>query len=139
MASATPSTMASPTMVWITLPTTWPISAAPRAMAIVRNRSMMPSVTSVAIDNAVPSAAVATVMIKNPGDDVGEVGGPVCVSGVVEIRSELTAEDVDEQQEEHDRKADELERDRRVAKLVFEVAAQHRRSVAEGVRKRAHR
>ncbi len=53
--------------VWIRLPITWPVSTAPRAIAIVRNRSMMPSVMSIATDSAVPSAAEATAMIRMPG------------------------------------------------------------------------
>jgi hypothetical protein len=36
-------------------------------MAMVRNRSMMPWVISLAIEIAVPSAAEATVMIRIPG------------------------------------------------------------------------
>ena len=51
-----PMTIASPMIVWIRLPSTWPVRTAPRAMAIVRNRSMMPSVMSIATDSAVPSA-----------------------------------------------------------------------------------
>ena len=49
------------------LPITWPVSTAARAMAMVRKRSMMPSVMSIATEIAVPSAAEATVTIRMPG------------------------------------------------------------------------
>ena len=39
---------------WITLPSTWPVSTDDRAMAMVRNRAMMPSVMSMATEIAVP-------------------------------------------------------------------------------------
>ena len=53
--------------VWIRLARTWPDSTAERAMAIVRNRSMMPPVMSIATTIAVPWTAAATVKSKIPG------------------------------------------------------------------------
>ena len=41
-------------IVWITLPTTCPVSTDTRAMAMVRKRAMMPSVISIATEIAVP-------------------------------------------------------------------------------------
>ena len=40
-------------MVWITLPSTCPVSSETRAMAMVRNRATMPSVMSMQTDTAV--------------------------------------------------------------------------------------
>ena len=57
--------MASP--VWMTLPTTWPLRTETRAIAIVRNRAMMPSFMSIATEIAVPWAAPATVISRIPG------------------------------------------------------------------------
>ena len=54
-------------MVWIVLPRTCPASTEARAMAMVRNRAMMPSVMSVATDIAVPWAAEAMVIRMIPG------------------------------------------------------------------------
>ena len=54
-------------MVWMTLPMTWPVRTDVRAMAIVRKRSMIPSVMSMAIEIAVPWAAPATVTSRMPG------------------------------------------------------------------------
>ena len=52
---------------WMTLASTWPVSTLARAMAIVRNRSMMPPVMSMATTIAVPWTAAATVMSRIPG------------------------------------------------------------------------
>ena len=60
-------TMASASIVWITLPTTWPASTDARAMSIVRNRAKMPSFMSIATEIAVPWAAPATVISRMPG------------------------------------------------------------------------
>ena len=46
-------TTTMPSTLWITLPRTWPVSTEARAMAIVRNRAMMPSVMSMATEIAV--------------------------------------------------------------------------------------
>ena len=54
-------------MVWITLPTTWPVSTEAREIAMVRKRAMMPSVMSMATEIAVPCAAAATVSRRIPG------------------------------------------------------------------------
>ena len=54
MSSATPMTTAMLSIVWIRLPTTWPVSTEARAIAMVRNRAMMPSVMSMATEIAVP-------------------------------------------------------------------------------------
>ena len=67
MSRATAITMATASIVWMTLPTTWPVRTAPRAMAIVRKRAMMPSVMSMATEIAVPCAPPATVMSRIPG------------------------------------------------------------------------
>ena len=67
---------------------------------------------------------------QDAGGDVVEVAGaPGVPAGVcgVEAVAELTAEDVDEQQQEHDRHADEEQCQRRVALQAPQVAAQHRR------------
>ena len=55
------------TKVWMTLASTWPVSTHARAMAIVRNRSMMPPVMSIATTIAVPWTAAATVISRMPG------------------------------------------------------------------------
>ena len=67
MATAMPMTTATPSMLWIMLPRTWPVSTEERAMAMVRNRAMMPSVMSMATDIAVACAAAATVSRMMPG------------------------------------------------------------------------
>ena len=67
MSTATSITIAMANMVWMTLPTTWPVRTETRAMAIVRNRAMMPSFMSMAIEIAVPWDAPATVMSRMPG------------------------------------------------------------------------
>ena len=54
-------------MVWITLPTTCPVSTEAREIAMVRNRAMMPSVMSIATDIAGPAAPLATVIRRMPG------------------------------------------------------------------------
>ena len=46
---------------------TWPVRTAERAMAMVRKRSMMPPVMSIATTIAVPWTAAATVMSRIPG------------------------------------------------------------------------
>ena len=51
----------------MTAPSTWPVSTDTRAMSMVRNRAMIPVVMSVAVEIAVPSATLATVMIRMPG------------------------------------------------------------------------
>src|SRR4029077_11504644 len=60
MGAAIRMTTATLSMLWIKLPRTWPVSTEERAMAMVRNRAMMPSVMSMATDIAVACAAVAT-------------------------------------------------------------------------------
>ena len=67
MSSATPMTTAMPSIVWITLPTTCPVSTAAREMAMVRNRAMMPSVMSMATEIAVPWVPLATAISRIPG------------------------------------------------------------------------
>ena len=67
MSTATTMTMTIASIVWMTLPTTWPVSTETRAMSIVRNRAMMPSVMSMATEMAVPWAAPATVIRRIPG------------------------------------------------------------------------
>ena len=63
---------------------------------------------------------------QDAGHDIGEVGGAVAMWMRAEAGAELAAEDVDEQQQEHDRHPDQHQRHRRVAQLVLEVA---RRSI----------
>ena len=53
--------------VWIRLPSTWPVRTEARAMAMVRNRSMMPPVMSMATMIEVPWTAEATVTSSSPG------------------------------------------------------------------------
>ncbi len=53
--------------VWIRLPSTWPVRTEARAMAMVRNRSMMPPVMSMATMIDVPWTAEATVTSRSPG------------------------------------------------------------------------
>lgn len=56
-ATATPITMTRLTATWIRLARTWPPSTAARAIDIVRNRSTMPLVMSIATTIAVPWTA----------------------------------------------------------------------------------
>ena len=56
-----------PARVWIRLPSTCPVRTEARAMAIVRNRSMMPPVMSMATMIEVPWTAEATVISSSPG------------------------------------------------------------------------
>lgn len=65
--SATPKTVESASAVWIIAPSTWPVSTETLAMAMVRNRSMIPSVMSVATETAVPMDTLATVIVRIPG------------------------------------------------------------------------
>lgn len=67
ISSATSMTTTIASIVWITLPTTWPVRTEARAMSIVRNRAMIPSVMSIATEMAVPWAAPATVIRRIPG------------------------------------------------------------------------
>jgi hypothetical protein len=67
MATATPRTIRMLMKVWMRLASTWPVSTHDRAMAIVRNRSMIPPVMSMATTIAVPWTAAATVMSRMPG------------------------------------------------------------------------
>src|SRR5690242_15010736 len=67
MSTATATTNARLTAVWMTLPHTWPVSTAARAMAMVRNRAMMPSAMSEATDTAVAVAVPAMVSSRMPG------------------------------------------------------------------------
>jgi hypothetical protein len=55
IATATPKTTAKPTIVWIELPRTCPVSTEAREMPIVRKRAMMPSDMSIATEIAVPA------------------------------------------------------------------------------------
>src|SRR5215472_11271274 len=64
-ATAVSATMAS--TVWITAPPTWPASMLTRAIGIVRNRAMMPSVMSLAMETAVGVVAPTTVSARIPG------------------------------------------------------------------------
>ena len=66
-ATATASTRVRPIAVWIMLPMTWPVSTETRAMAMVRNRAMMPSVMSIDTPTEVPMAPEATVISRMPG------------------------------------------------------------------------
>src|SRR5262252_6213579 len=67
ISSATPMVTTRPNAVLTMLPSTWPVSTDTRAMAMVRNRAMMPSVMSMATDTAVPWAAAATATSRMPG------------------------------------------------------------------------
>jgi hypothetical protein len=67
MSTATPSTTAMQSIDWITAPTTCPVSTDARAIAMVRNRAMIPSVMSMATEIAVPCAAAAAVISRMPG------------------------------------------------------------------------
>ena len=49
------------------LPSTCPVSTEARAIAMVRNRAMMPSVMSMATEIAVACAAAASVSRRMPG------------------------------------------------------------------------
>jgi hypothetical protein len=59
--------MATTIIVWITAPTTCPVSTETRAIAMVRKRAMMPSVMSIATAMAVPCATEAAPMSRIPG------------------------------------------------------------------------
>ena len=65
--TATARTIARPTMVWMRLLRTCPVSTEPRAIDMVRNRAMIPSFMSMATAMAVPWAALAMPMIRMPG------------------------------------------------------------------------
>ena len=104
ISTATIMTMASASIVWITLPTTWPASTDARAMSIVRNRAKMPSFMSMATEIAVPWAAPATVISSMPGNDVGEVFGATA-GHPAETGPQRPAEDVHEQEQEDDRES----------------------------------
>lgn len=62
MSSATPMTAAMLSIVWMRLPMTCPVRTDTRAMAMVRNRSTMPSVMSMAIEMVVPWTAAVIVI-----------------------------------------------------------------------------
>ena len=79
--TATPRTSAMPSIVWIRLPTTCPVSTETRAMAIVRNRAMMPSVMSIATDTAVLVAAPIDRDQQDSRGHVVEVLGPPAGDG----------------------------------------------------------
>ena len=53
--------------VWITLPSTCPVSTETRAIGMVRNRLMMPSVMSVLTETAVATEADVTASTMMPG------------------------------------------------------------------------
>ena len=59
--------------VWIMAPSTWPVSTETRAIAMVRNRAMMPSVMSMLTAIAVAVAPVADGDQQDPGHDVVDV------------------------------------------------------------------
>ena len=84
---------------------TWPDSTAAREMAMVRNRATMPSVMSVATEMAVPCATAAMAMSRIAGHDVRRGTRARPPLAAAEPGAERAAEDVDEQQEEHDRHA----------------------------------
>src|SRR6266542_2815805 len=75
---------------------------------------------------------------QDPGSDVLEVGG-AAAGGAAEPGAQRAAKDVDEQQQEDDRHADQLQRHGRVPQRVPEVAPQHRRRIAHGIGEGAHR
>ena len=135
--TATTMTITMASIVWMTLPTTWPVRTDARAIAMVRNRATIPSVMSIAIEIAVPWAAPATVIRRIARDDVREVVGATAGDGA-EAGPERAAEDVDEQQQEHDRDAGDEERQRRVAAHPAEVSPEHRRRVGEDERGCGH-
>ncbi len=64
----------------MTAPSTWPVGTDTKAMSLVRNRAMIPVVVSLAVEIAVPSATLATVMIRMPGDE-DQVLSAVAVAG----------------------------------------------------------
>src|SRR5215469_4682109 len=67
VSSAIAVTAAIPSTVWITAPPTWPASMLTRAIGIVRNLAMMPSVMSLAMETAVGVVAPTTVSARMPG------------------------------------------------------------------------
>ncbi len=75
-ASATPVSTVAATSARSTLPPTCPVSTAPRAIGMVRNRSMMPPVMSVHTVIAVVPEPAATVIIKMPGTRKSTYGAP---------------------------------------------------------------
>ena len=52
-----------PSRDWIMLPSTWPVSTQTRAIAMVRNRAMIPPVMSMATETAVEVAAVPSTTV----------------------------------------------------------------------------
>ena len=100
-------------------------------MAIVRKRAMMPSVMSIATEIAVPWAAPATVISEDPGNDVRDVLR-AAAGHAAEAGAERAAEDVHEQQQEHDRDAGDEEGQGGIAAHPAEVAPQHRRPSRSG-------
>jgi hypothetical protein len=67
MSRATPSTTTSPNTVWMTVPTTCPVSTDALLILMVRNRAMMPSVMSIATAMAVPRTALVMVISRMAG------------------------------------------------------------------------
>jgi hypothetical protein len=65
--TATPRTTASWKRFCSTLPSTCPVRTDTRAIAMVRNRAMMPSLMSIATEIAVPCTALAMAMSRMPG------------------------------------------------------------------------
>ncbi len=63
IATATPNTNVIARTVWTRLPTTCPVRTDTRAIAMVRKRSTMPSVMSIAIEMLVPCTA-AVIAIR---------------------------------------------------------------------------
>ncbi len=94
---------------------------------------------SIATTIADPCTADAIVTRMMPGDDVVEVRGAAGGSGGCgHPGTELAAEDEDEQQQEHDRQADQHDGQRRVLDEPSEIAAQHDPRVGHGVGQRGH-
>jgi hypothetical protein len=65
--TARPVTRAAAATVRMVLPSTWPVRTDTRAIAMVRNRLMMPSVMSMLTDTAVDTEAELTASTTTPG------------------------------------------------------------------------
>ncbi len=102
MRRATTRTMATASIVWMTLPMTWPIRTDARAMAIVRKRAMMPSGHVHRDRDRGPLGRPGDGDQEDPGNDVRDVFG-AAAGHAAETGAERAAEDVDEQEQEHDR------------------------------------
>ena len=85
-----------------------------------------------------PDRGAADGHQQHARDEIGDVLGAVGAAAA-DARAHRVAEDVDEEQQQHDRREQQVQGEGRVAPRVQEVAAQHRGRVAYGEGEGAHR